>query len=378
MIKHLLIILLVSLAGCATLQRAKPAAPAATTKPAPPPLAAPPMANITPPEPDPSRPYYPHADLVPGYVVDPVWPAGRLKEPWGPVAGITIDGNGNVWTLNRGNMPVQVFTPEGRIMQAWPATNITSGHQIRIDREGNIWIADYRAHAVRKFDRSGNPLLTIGVPGQAGTDEKHFNLPTDVAITSNGDVFISDGYANNRIVHCDAKGNFVKAWGKLGIGDGEFSLPHSIVMDSKGLLYVADRNNNRIQVFDQSGKFIRAWRGQMVPWTLCITPRDELYAVGSSPMRWNANEIMVGMPPKDQIVVRMTTDFRVLSWWTFPFQPDSTKFKPGDLNWVHAVAVDTDGNLFLGDVNGARIQKFWLAKPSTTTEPPGASSTTQP
>jgi hypothetical protein len=133
---------------------------------------------------------------------------------------------------------------------------------------------------------------------------------------------------------------------------------------------VADRNNNRIQVFDQSGNFIRAWTGMMVPWTIWITKEDELFVIGSSPSRWQAGAIMVGIPPKDQIVMRLTTDFQVLSWWTFPFQPDMKQMKPGDLNWVHAVAVDDEGNLYLGDVQGSRIQKFWKQDATTVTLPP--------
>ena len=364
-----LALLLLLATGCATQRPAtkdpkellvdKPAAAAAAQ---PPPATAAPVV-----EPDPARPYYPRADLAPGYVVDPNWPLLKPTTPWMSMAGAAVDAHGNIWTLNRGTQPVQVFSPEGRLLQIWPNTYVKAGHQIRIDREGNIWIPDYKLHVVRKLDRSGQLLLTIGLANWSGTDDKRLNMPTDVAFAPNGDVFISDGYANNRIVHCDADGKFIKAWGTMGVEPGQFSLPHSIVMDSRGLLYVADRNNNRIQVFDQFGRFIRAWTGMMVPWTIHITPEDELYVIGSSPSRWQPNEIMVGIPPKDQIIMRLTRDFDVIGWWMFPFQPDPTKLKPGDLNWVHALAVDRQGNLFLGDVNGNRIQKFWAAPPTTTT-----------
>ena len=358
------------LAGCATsTSNTKKPPPLAgktdaTTQPAASPASAAPNAQIA--EPEAARPYYPRADLAVGYVVDPQWPLLKPAIPWGAMAGVAVDGHGNIWTLNRGTQPVQVFSPEGRLLQVWPNTYVKAGHQIRIDRDGNIWIPDYRLHVVRKLDRSGQLLMTIGIPSWPGADDRRFNMPTDVAFAPNGDVFISDGYANNRIVHCDANGKFIKSWGKLGVAEGEFSLPHSIVMDSKGLLYVADRNNNRIQVFDQSGRFVRAWTGMMVPWTIFMTRNDELYVIGSSPSRWNPGEMMIGIPPKDQLVMRLNTDFQVLSWWTFPFQPDAAKMKPGDLNWVHGIAVDADGNLFLGDVNGNRIQKFWYV-PATTT-----------
>jgi len=375
------------LVGCATSQSTAKKPPDkkqpellvdATTKPAAAADAATATPIVIPPEAEPARPYYPRADLAAGYVVDPQWPLAKPLIPWGPMAGAAVDAHGNIWTLNRGNQPVQVFSPEGRLLQIWPNTYVKAGHQIRIDRDGNIWIPDYRLHVVRKLDRSGQLLLTIGIPNWSGTDDRRLNMPTDVAFAPNGDVFISDGYANNRIVHCDANGKFIKSWGKIGVAPGEFSVPHSIVMDSKGLLYVADRNNNRIQVFDQSGKFIRAWTGMMVPWTIWITRDDALYVIGSSPSRWNAGEIMVGIPPKDQLVMKLNTDFTILSWWTFPFQPDAKLMKPGDLNWVHALAVDGDGNLYLGDVNGNRIQKFWWVPATTTTTTTTAQGTPAP
>jgi sugar lactone lactonase YvrE len=285
------------------------------------------------------------------------------------MAGAAVDADGNIWTLNRGALPVQVFSPDGKLLQSWPHAPINSGHQIRIDGHGFVWIADYKDHVVRKFDRAGKVLLTIGQPGHGGDDPMHFNLPTDIAIAPGGDLFITDGYGNNRVVHCDANGKFISQWGRMGVGPGEFSLPHSIVMDSKGLLYVADRNNNRIQVFDQAGRFVRAWSGQMVPWTLCISDADELYVIGSSPSRWQPRAAMLGIPPKDQIIMRVSTDFGVLSWWAFPFQPDRTKVTPGELCWVHAIAVDREGNLYLGDVEGNRIQKFRLARASAPANP---------
>src|SRR5688500_9854952 len=102
--------------------------------------AASPTAQVT--EPDPARPYYPRADLAAGYVVDPQWPLLKPTVPWGSMAGAAVDANGNIWTLNRGNQPVQVFSPEGRLLQIWPNTYVKAGHQIRIGRDGNVWIPE--------------------------------------------------------------------------------------------------------------------------------------------------------------------------------------------------------------------------------------------
>jgi hypothetical protein len=136
------------------------------------------------------------------------------------------------------------------------------------------------------------------------------------------------------------------------------SLPHAIALDSKGRLYVVERNNARIQVFDQTGQSLARWRSVMVPWGIWITARDEVFVCGSSVMRWgDTQERLLGVPPKDQIVMQFDTAGRVLGLWTFPLGK-AGKERPGELNWLHAVAVDSHGDLYLGDVQGNRAQKF--------------------
>src|SRR5690606_37178584 len=120
-------------------------------------------------------------------------------------------------------------------------------------------------HTITKFSPEGKVLLTLGTRGQPGEDASHLNQPTDVAITPAG-VFVADGYVNSRVVQYTADGKFVKAWGRLGTGPGEFSLPHGIAADSRGRLYVVDRNNVRVQVFDSNGTYLTEWRNIITPW----------------------------------------------------------------------------------------------------------------
>ena len=203
--------------------------------------------------------------------------------------------------------------------------------------------------------------MYIGTPGIAGNDENHLNKPTDMAIASNGDVFISDGYGNARIVHYDKNGKFINDWGTLGNTDGRFSIPHAIAIDSKDNIYVADRNNVRIQVYDTSGKQIASWKNIVVPWGFHITDNDDIWVCGSSPMKWGFNPkyptAPLGCPPKDQVFMRFRPDGKLQQMWFIPKAIDG-KEKPGELNWVHCLALDKQGNIYSGDIIGQRMQKF--------------------
>jgi hypothetical protein len=309
----------------------------------------------------PVRSSYPRIDLASGYELDVTWPAPHKEAPWQAVSGIALDGAGQVWIFNRGDVPVQVFSAAGKLVRTWGQNQFREPHQVRIDRGGNIWLADSGLHVVRKFTPAGTLLLTLGVPGEPGEDSTHLNRPTDVAVAPGGDLFVSDGYGNNRIVHYDARGQFLATWGKLGAGPGMLSLPHSIAVDSHARLYVADRNNARVQVFDQRGRCIDEWNDLLVPWHITITERDEIYVCGSSPMRWPKLALLglpLGVPPKDQLVMVFSPDGRVKRLWMFPKGQ-----RPGELDWVHALAVDSAGNLYLGDIRGKRAQRFRRLEP---------------
>ncbi len=302
---------------------------------------------------------YPRVDDTLGYKADPSWP--KEKPPGGEwtsfMSSVAIGPDGNVWTFNRGKIPVQVYTQDGRLVKYWGQGGLFKNpHTIRFDNAGNLWIADTGTQTVRKFTADGKVLMTIGTPDQPGEDETHMNQPNDVAVAPNGDLYISDGYGNNRVVVFDKNGKFVRAWGKLGQGQGEFSQPHSLVLDSKGRVYVADRNNSRIQVFDPKGKFLAEWRNIITPWALAITKTDEIYVCGSSPMLWEEiphDQSYLATPPKDQLFMKLDTEGRLKQLWAFPKGDE-----PGQLDWAHSIAVAPDGSIYFGEVMGKRAQKF--------------------
>lgn len=310
-------------------------------------------------------PDFPRENVAKIYEVDPTWPKKPAEYVWEAMPGIAVDQQDNIWTFTRSTPPVQVYRPDGTFVRAWGDRDIGSAHHLKIDGDGNVWISDIKLHVVRKFSPGGEILLTIGTPGEAGCDQTHLNMPTDMAISPSGDVFVSDGYGNNRVVHFDSKGKFIKAWGEMGTARGQFSLPHAIAMDRSGKLYVADRNNVRVQIFEQDGKLHDVWDNLIVPWGLYVTADDEIWVCGSSPMPWRDDAKYPGAPlscpPKDQIVMKFTTSGKVSQLWTIPKGEDGREL-PGDVNWLHCIAVDSRGNLYLGDIIGKRAQKFTLLR----------------
>ncbi len=305
-------------------------------------------------------PEFPPTPLVVEYDVDTTWPQRPENvKPLGAVSGISVDQDNNVWVFNRGEDQVQVYNVDGGFVRKWEKTIVAEPHHLRIDPVGNIWLTDIGLHVVHQFSPDGKLLKTLGVSGQPGEDDMHFNAPTDVAVSPEGDAFISDGYGNRRIVHYDKDGKFVKTWGTFGTQPGQFVVPHSIVMDAQGRLYVADRSGGRIQIFSQEGKFIDQWDQVMMPWGLTVTDSGDVWACGSTPYWWKRNGEFPTV--KDQVLVRFGSDGRVRQIWAVPLGKEG-QTRPGDFNGIHCIAQDDYGNLYVGDVFGNRAQKLTIAK----------------
>ena len=225
------------------------------------------------------------------------WPAPAVtavQSPspwhWGQVVGVAPTTHGNLLVLHRGAYPIMEFRPDGAFVRAWGNDTISEGkvtlvarehrapgasgfaavygpagcyscgaHSIRVDVRGNTWIVDAAAHTVAKFGTDGVLKLRLGEEGVAGADTAHFNLPTDVAFGPNGEIYVSDGYGNARIVKFSKDGEYLLEWGRRGTAPGEFALPHNLATDARGKVYVTDRDNHRIQVFDDKGKYLDEW-----------------------------------------------------------------------------------------------------------------------
>jgi hypothetical protein len=168
------------------------------------------MASPTPPPPD-DDPVVTEFDVVPAW---PNRPAHISDKGW--VAGLAIDAKDQVWFCRKGPDPIQVYTAAGDFVRSWGKDLFSDPHGLRIDPDGNIWLVDYGLHTAQKFTPEGKLLMTLGVRGEKGDDEKHFNMPTDLVVTPAGDIFVTDGYGNRRVVHFDKNGKFVKTFGTGG------------------------------------------------------------------------------------------------------------------------------------------------------------------
>ena len=179
----------------------------------------------------------------------------------GMVSWVAASRDGVTYLLQRGDKadPVIAVDRDGNIVRSWGKGMYTMPHAIRVDPQGNIWTTDASSSMVYKFKADGTLLMKIEVGGQPSACANNFCSTTDVAFAGDGHIFISDGYRNARILEYSADGRKLNEWGTAGTGPGQFRLPHSIQIDERGIIYVADRENGRIQRFDRGGKFLGEW-----------------------------------------------------------------------------------------------------------------------
>lgn len=204
------------------------------------------------------------------YEVVPEWP--NMPEAWefGLVSDVAVDSRDNIWVYSRGEQPVTWWTPDGNLAGSWgwgmSDAFFKEPHGMFIDCDDNVWLTEKQRHTVTKHDRYGNLLLELGIRDWASVTVTHdgrhgdpFNSPTGVAIAADGRIFVSDGYGNRRVHRFAPDGQLEHAWGLPGKGPGQFALPHNIGIDENGRVYVCDRENNRIQIFDMDGNYITEW-----------------------------------------------------------------------------------------------------------------------
>ena len=278
------------------------------------------------------------------YVVAPTavtLPAGVTM---GPTAAVAFDGKGHLFVLTRGAQAFFEFDPDGQFVRAFGDGLFTRSHGLRIDRDGNLWATDVGGHVVMKLNAKGEVLLTLGSKGEAGewneaAGSRKLNQPNDVAIARNGDVFIVQGHTpgprgDARVLRFDKDGKFITSWGGKGKGPGQFEVAHGIAIDAQGLLWVADRENQRVQVFDADGKYIKEVKYAGLPCSLEIGPRY-MYMVNGF-----AGQLL-----------RLDLNGTVLAALGRPGKG------PGEFGEAHFIAVSRNDEIYVADsVNGALVK----------------------
>lgn len=319
----------------------------------------------------------------PGVTVTQNWGALPEGRNWGSTAGIDIDPNdGHIWAYERcgagsfgAGAPVTCDTNlvdpifkfdrnTGEVLANFGAGVMVTPHGIHVDDEGNVWVTDFatnedgtKGQQVHKFSSSGELLLSLGTPGQTGNDEAHFNQPNDVIVGPDGSIYVSDGHnaqgmisnqamqegrdsgQTSRIMKFAPDGTFIKQWGQIGVRHGEFRTPHAMEFDSQGRLWVADRGNHRIEIFDQEGNYLESRYAFSRISGLFITEDDMLYAIDSesSPTShpgWR-NGVRIGHIDHDHV-----TGF---------IQPFEREDRLSQGTAGEGVAVDADGNVYAAE-----------------------------
>jgi sugar lactone lactonase YvrE len=285
----------------------------------------------------------------------------------GSTAGITIDPDGaSVWVFERcgandcvgSNVsPIVKFDASGKAVRSFGAGMFVRPHGIHVDRDGNIWVSDGegpdgkdprrngKGHQVFKFGPDGKVLMTLGKAGVAGDGPDTFNMPSAVLVAPNGDIFIGDGHggaSNARVLKFSKDGTLIKTWGKKGTGPGDFETPHALAMDSQGRLFVGDRGNNRIQIFDQDGKFIAEWKQFGRPSGVFIDRNDVLYVAD------HQSDPKTNPGFRKGITIGSARDGKVTA--SIP-DPDPEGSQEG-------VAVDVKGNLYGSLTGGMALKKY--------------------
>jgi DNA-binding beta-propeller fold protein YncE len=265
------------------------------------------------------------------------------------VGGVAIDRDDRVYVFNRGERPVIIFDRDGKILDSWGEGLFTRPHGAHIGADNLIYLTDDGDHTVRKCTLDGKVLLTIGVPGQPSPplSLRPFNRCTHTALSPEGDIYVSDGYGNARVHKYSPEGKLVISWGEFGVDPGQFNVPHNICCDAEGWVYVADRESHRVQVFSGTGQYETQWNNLHRPCALCMDDaREPLFYIGELPPLIGINNNYPNLGPRVTIANKQGEILAHLGG----VRAGNT---PGEFTAPHGMAVDSRGDIYVGEVSFA-------------------------
>ncbi len=273
------------------------------------------------------------------YDVEEGW--GQLPEgiALGWVAAVACDSDDRVYVYSRSDLPMIIFDRDGTFVSTWGIEFLEDAHGLFIDGDDNLWCTERETHCVRHCTAAGDLLMTIGTPHKAGATGAPFNLPTDLGIDSLGCLYVTDGYGNARVHKYSPKGDHLFSFGEPGVGPGQFDLPHCVRVDADDRVLVADRTNNRIQIFDTDGRYLQQWGDLRQPDTIHIDAEGVIYVA-----------------ELEQRVSILDSSGDVLARWGCGERVD----RPGEfLGCPHGIWTDSRGDLYVSEVQtDGRFQKF--------------------
>jgi hypothetical protein len=272
-----------------------------------------------------------------GYRVMADWP--KLPQGWrlGQVAGVATDKRGRYYLYHRGDEapPLICFDREGEYLHSWGEGAYVRPHMVKCDGEDNVWLIDDNGHVLYLYSPEGELLKSLGTKGVPGEDGSHFDKPTDIAFGRGGGFYVSDGYGNKRVSRFDDGLGFLGQWGSEGVGEGQFVLPHAVTTDNDGLVYVADRNRWRVQIFSPEGGFLRQWTHVGKPFGIDYASDGHLYVCDGTTAR----------------VSKIETTGRIVGFFGTPGE------NTGQISTAHNIVVASNGDILLAHLDG-RAQLF--------------------
>ena len=290
------------------------------------------------------------------------WPQLPKEYVLSQVTGVGIDTSQNIFLFHRtgrqwtepfpdslisANTILMLDRETGKILNSWGANFFIMPHGLTVDKENNVWVTDVALHQIFKFNHQGKLLMKLGVAKTPGNDSMHFNLPTDIAVGNDGSFYVSDGYGNSRVIKFSKEGKYIFEWGKKGNKPGEFNTPHGIDLDLSGNIYVADRDNNRIQKFDNNGIFLKEWKNDTA---------IQLYSLSID--KTDNNLFAIDYLILSDTLIKGSDIIQFDSSLNFSNRFGRTGSYSGPPCRYHDIAIDNKSNIYVGDISGNRIQKF--------------------